>query len=477
MASNITRRSGADPAAKADGRSSGITVDPGPYEAVIIGHVKGPRSGQLKVYIPDWGGEKTDPDNQAVVSYASPFYGATYGTDSNVGSDSNPDAQLTSGQSYGMWMVPPDVGNKVLCTFAAGDKNRGYWFACIYDSLSHHMVPAMGRNVGGDFSTQKTLGPIPDDELTAALSTSSNAPVVEAFSGDPNSQTPDGITSTPRFVHEYQMRVLVNQGLDQDKIRGAISSSSLREAPSKVFGISTPGSSLTGGSQGVDPTVDSADLVVARKGGHTFVMDDGAADGTDQLIRLRTTGGHQILMNDTAHVLYIASSTGDQWLEFSPNGSINVYAKNGLNFRTEGVLNLQGDKAVLINSGGAVQINGDKAVSIESTGSVGVTGITGVSVKSDTTLSLSAVGKASLTADGMVSISSIASTSIFGGILKLNTGAPSPALPALPPKLKTLPDVSFNGTTWQYSPGALQTICTKAPAHEPWIDPSTGNRP
>jgi hypothetical protein len=110
-------------------------------------------------------------------------------------------------------------------------------------------------------------------------------------------------------------------------------------------------------------------------------------------------------------------------------------------------------------------------------GSISVNGITGVTVKSDTTLSLSALAKASLTTDGMLSLSGLATASLFGGILKLNTGGPSPALPSMPPKLKSLPDVTFNGTTWQYSPGALQSACSTVPAHEPWADPTTGARP
>ena len=57
MATNQIRRTGADPAAKADGKS-GVTIDAGPYEAVIMKYVEGTRSGQLMVYIPDLGGVK-----------------------------------------------------------------------------------------------------------------------------------------------------------------------------------------------------------------------------------------------------------------------------------------------------------------------------------------------------------------------------------------------------------------------------------
>jgi len=48
----------------------------------------------------------------------------------------------------------------------------------------------------------------------------------------------------------------------------------------------------------INKPVESSKL----RAGHTFVMDDGTLYGKDQLIRLRTSLGHQILMSDEAHV-------------------------------------------------------------------------------------------------------------------------------------------------------------------------------
>jgi hypothetical protein len=47
----------------------------------------------------------------------------------------------------------------------------------------------------------------------------------------------------------------------------------------------------------------------------------------------------------------------------------------------------------------------------------------------------------------------------------------------MPAKTNSLPDVTFNGNYWEFSPGAIQSVCMVVPAHEPWIDPSTGFRP
>ena len=53
-----------------------------------------------------------------------------------------------SQQTYGFWAVPPDVGNFVLITFVMGDPSRGYWFACIPNIQTLHMVPGLARPAG-----------------------------------------------------------------------------------------------------------------------------------------------------------------------------------------------------------------------------------------------------------------------------------------------------------------------------------------
>ena len=471
MSNSGIRRSGADPTATATSKG-GMTVDPGPYEAVVTKHVTGSRSGQLLVYIPDWGGLANDPNNQIMVSYASPFFGQTFGSDSQ---EQDPSSAMTSGQSYGFWFVPPDVGNKVLVTFAAGDRDRGYWFACIYDSTTHHMVPAIGRNIGG--SADSTVGP----DIAEYQTSDQSLPATEAYSGNGEYFAPDSIEDTPRYPHEFQSMNLITQGLDRDKVRGAISSSSLRESPSNCYGISTPGRSATstpqvGGTTALGASASQA--VVARKGGHTFVMDDGDEDGVDQLMRLRTSGGHQILMNDTEKVLYIASSTGNQWLEFSDDGSINIFGAAGINMRSKGPLNLHSDSQVSIHSGGAIALNGEMGVNITALTSISLQSLVSTSIATDGILSLSAIGLASVAAGGALNLSAIGAVKIdAAGIVSLNGLYPAPPKPVVPNMGNNLPDVTWGGKGWQFAPGAVNSICSKVPAHEPWIEPGTGKRP
>ena len=459
MASSQFRKVGNGLLAQADYKVSGMVSDAGPYEAIVVGHVEGSRMGQLLVRVPDWGGATSDVsqgDPDALpASYASPFFGTTYGTDSGE----SPDSPYTSGQSYGMWMVPPDIGNKVLITFIAGDISRCYWFACVYESTSHYMVPGIARGPldGG----KKYLNP--GDQLLSHLTADSVLPAVEYA---PDKDKAFDIDEDTRYAHPTQSMTLVKQGLDRDPIRGAISSSSMREAPSNVYGISTPGRKLTSGDQ----VPGSPNAVYARTGGHQFVMDDGDKDGNDQLVRLRTSGGHQILMNDKEHVLYIASDTGNQWMEFSPDGSINVYGAAGINMRSKGPINMHSDSIINMNAM-SIKLNGTQGVNIESLGTFSASAMISASVKTNGSLSLSAVGKASLAAGAKLDVSSLGDLNVVGTLLRLNSGKPTPPFPAIPGIPKGHNDTMYNGSYWAQVPVGVQSICTVVPAHEPWDRP------
>jgi hypothetical protein len=212
-------------------------------------------------------------------------------------------------------------------------------------------------------------------------------------------------------------------------------------------------------------------------------MDDGAlnadnvADGTDQLIRLRTSGGHQILMNDTQQVLYIASASGFQWLEFSSDGSINVYGKNGINVRTEGVMNLQGDAAIIMNSKGAIQMNADKGISITTAGSMAINAQIALSLNSTGMASLKAGGVCSVGAGGILNLGSAGITNISGSLTNLTGKAGVGGGIATSANYVNLADVTIDGNLWTFKDGVQKTICSVVPSHEPWIDPSTNKRP
>lgn len=457
----IDRRIGSKLPSTVDRDSTpGTRYDSGPYIGIVKQVHDSTRSGRLQVYIPEIGGP--DPDDSKhwrTVSYASPFGGTT-----------NPPPNLTNSygftkNTYGFWMVPPDVGSQVLVTFVMGDPSRGYWFACVSPDISTHMTPAVGS------VTQDQLDPnsvadmdkfIPGgykDRVVAG----NKFPVTEFNINNENAYS-GAVDKVPKPIHPFEFKKLVDQGLEGDAARGTISSSSQRETPSAVFGFSTPGKRITGETAGKN---DSDSVAYARLGGHTFVMDDGEESGQNQLIRLRTAGGHQILMNDSEGSIYISNMSGHSWFEMTASGQIFVYSSGGISMRTKGSLNFHADRNIAMNAGGSFILSAAKAFAAEAP----MVSLNGKSALSLSGIQTSIKGSAmmSVSGGGMTSIGASGAVKIGAAMVMINGGFPG--TPPLPPKdlpRQSLADAQFVSPGWQIQEGALSTICSVAPTHEPF---------
>lgn len=444
---------------------SSIRTDSGPYIGRVKNNLDPTRSGRLQVYIPDLvSGDEDNPENWRTVAYASPYLGYTNQPDTN-----KQNSFKKVRHSYGMWAVPPDVGNLVLCTFIAGDPNRGFWFACIPGQLGHHMLPGMAGSANVDSGT------IEDSKVKSNYN---NKPTVVAEFNENGEQVDwANFANAKKPIHEDQYRVLLNQGLDEDYVRGIISSSSSRESPSFVFGISTPGRPHKDPAD--DPNynekIKSGELkesdyaIASRKGGHVFVMDDGNFQGKDRLMRLRTAGGHQILMNDSENVLYIGNSTGSVWIELTGPGHLNIYTGNSVNVRAEQDINLHADRNVNINAGGDILMSAGKNLQTQSqTFNVDTTDTT--TIIGGGKLNLGSTGSVNINAGSVTNIVGSGGVNITGSLLKLNDGLSGTSNFSRPSPLKfnKLSDTGKQGDRWASIDGALQSIVPIAPTHEPW---------
>lgn len=350
----------------------GARVEPYPYIGIVKNNLDPTRSGRLQVWIPDLGGVEDEQSNWRTVSYSSPYMGYTTKQQKSTDPVDYNNTFESVSHSYGMWMVPPDIGVHVIVLFIAGDPLRGYWISCVNPNLSHHMIPGLA-------SSSNTTG-------------GGTAPVVEFNEKVTDYVTNPAFYNLPKPVHKIQAEILRVQGLSADNVRGTTSSSSQRETPSNVFGISTPGRPLNDPADDLnyikklnsDSLPEEYFKVTGRKGGHTFVMDDGAVLGQDQLVRLRTAKGHQLLMHDTANTLYIAHADGTSWVELTKGGEINIYAQNGFSVRTEGTMNLHSDADININAANDINIKAGNKIAMESARTTVLAGSLGVETGNDT---------------------------------------------------------------------------------------------
>jgi len=327
-----------------------IDNNSGPFLATVKETIDPARMGRLGVNIPALTNTKKPTLEQLTwCQYLPPFYGITPLAGVN-GTD--PYGYKSSQTSYGMWAIPPDIDTTVLVIFAKGDGGSptAFWMGCVQEPLMNQQIPGYGATTetampatGADFSQSKQ-----EVYGTNALP-----------AGEKNRKT----VETARFeqlkfpINERLADQLTRQGLIKDPVRGTTTSSARRESPSAVFGISTPGR-ISPDSNQPRINVDGSPVRVNRESGHSFVMDDGAANGTNQLTRLRTASGHQLLMHDTDGVVYIANGSGNAYIEMQKNGRIDLYSGvGGINMRTEGDFNLHSDSNVNIHAGQQIRIS------------------------------------------------------------------------------------------------------------------------
>jgi hypothetical protein len=464
---NIERSSGQPKSYKFD--RGGSPTEFGPFIGLVTNNVDPTRQGRLQVFIEQFAGpDPADKSLWRTVSYCPPFYGATpKGGSAGVGLYENGNQQ-----SYGFWFTPPDLGTLVLCFFAAGDPNQGYYVGCIPEQGINHMIPAIGSVTRDKAQLQSN-----NKSQASYYSNAQLLPVTEINNASTNTK----INENPKFfdqpkpVHNYVAAVLFQQGLIADPIRGSIGSSSQRESPSACYGMSTPGRPIFSNlnvDQGATKQLNSkspADVkVIARRGGHTFVMDDGNLEGNDSLVRIRTAKGHQITMSDDGNTFYITHANGQAWIELGQEGTLDVFSTNSVNVRTKGTINLHADqdinmyagKKINIKSVGGTAIQSDKDINLGSKSSLTLFATTQIGVKSNGILALK----------GKLGSMDTAGPLILKGLpINLN-GAPG--LPVTTPKgiTKTvMPDTEFNSSTgWNIKPSGLESIVTRAPTHEPW---------
>jgi hypothetical protein len=450
----------------------GSPTEFGPFIGRVTNNIDPTRQGRLQVYIEQFAGPNPeDPSLWRTVSYCPPFYGATpRGGSAGTGTylNGNP-------QSYGMWFTPPDIGVNVLCFFVEGDPNQGYYVGCIPEQGINHMIPAIG-------SVPRTQTQTENNNQSVYFANAPLLPVTEIN----NASTNTAINENPRFfdqpkpVHSYVAATLFQQGLINDPVRGTIGSSSQRESPSACYGMSTPGrpiyqSGLGAGTDGEANVVAQLQnlkpedvKVIGRRGGHTFVMDDGNLAGNDSLIRIRTSKGHQITMSDDGNCFYICHANGQSWVELGQEGTLDVFSTNSINLRSQGTINLHADEDINLYAGKKINIKSKEGSSIQSDGDLDVAckktltlfASTQIGVKSNGTLALK--GKlASLDATGPLALKGLPIS--LNGI---------PGLPITTPKgiTKTLmPETEFNSSTgWTVNATGLESIVTRAPTHEPY---------
>ena len=445
---------------------------PGPFLAKVVSHLDPNYMGSLEVQLLHEVGNDPGKEGQLhVVKYMSPFAGATsidYVTDDETDEASR---YNNTQKSYGWWAVPPDVGTTVVVFFIDGDPRYGYWMGCVQDDNVNFMTPGLAAtsfNIEGDEER------VPVAEY--------NKRVVDVGNSDS--------TKNRKAQHPFTA-ILSEQGLLKDDIRGITSSSARRETPSGVFGISTPGpiDKQEGAKKGKVGKAEHqiSGAFVSRLGGTTFVMDDGddkyvrktiASEGppeyasveqdeTDgdvtiphnELVRIRTRTGHQILFHNSEDLIYIGNARGTSWIELTSDGKIDIYAEDSISVHTKQDINFYADRDINFEAGRNINIKSAERYQTEvGTNFNLIIGENG-NITTAEDINIFTAGDNKFTAGGDTSIKSGGDHLETASQIHMN--GPQAATADVVEELPTFVNLDNEETV-------IDSIMLRIPSHEPW---------
>lgn len=97
-------------------------------------------------------------------------------------------------------------------------------------------------------------------------------------------------------------------------------------------------------------------------GFHGFSMDDRQQNCR---MRLRTTAGHQILLDDTNERIYIATAKGKNWIEIDQEGNIDMYTDNKVSIRAKKDINFTSDQTIRLYAKTGIHMFSDGEIRME----------------------------------------------------------------------------------------------------------------
>lgn len=447
----------------------GVTLDH-PVIGIVKDNIDPTRSGKIRVQIEGaTNNQSNNGDGWTTVQYLSTYFGMVKPTAGQSGTGDyvgNPSA-------YGQWQSPPDIGTQVLCIFANGDPSRGYYIGAVVDPEALQMIPAIGSSDNV----------VPNAGEAQGLAGATRLPVTSINTNNRAQADSTNYLDAPKPVHSYTASIMSQQGIIRDPIRGPISSSASREPVSRVgWGVATPGRPIMEGGYNDENLPDNLNSknqeqlkVTARRGGHSIVMDDGDIIGRDQLIRIRTALGHQIMMSDDGQTLMILHSNGQSYIELGKEGTVDIFSTNSFNVRTQGDINFHADQHINFHATENMNIQA-KNLHINTEEDFKMRAGQNLQLYSVENFTVRSLGAAAIKAGGQASFASSGMTFINGLKVNLNTGKSSVS----PKKVPIITLITQTDTLHDEqkgfiaAPGKLLTVTTRTPAHYPWSNAGQG---
>ena len=408
--------------------------------------------GRIRVACPAWGESVEAEDNHASIPwamYASPFAGVTSGITKGPNGESTDDLM-----AYGMWSIPK-VGASVIVSCIDGDPRMRIWLACLYNQHTPHTMPH-GRYVedGPTAHNDTRIDPL-HTNYQKAFDFSFDKPEAKTRALDYSVAAVDQGNLEAAEIDTPDAKGEIRQGYGESRID-----------PEREFPETT------------QKNYDSQVTSITTPGFHAFSMDDRPENCR---VRMRTTSGHQISMDDTNERIYIMTAQGKNWIQIDQNGEIDIYSEKTVSVRAKEDINLSSDKTVRIQGTEGIHFKSDGEIRMESGGDLHTTVGGKLQVKTGSDSLITSGGGFHVSASGDVNLG--------GSNINLDGASASNISAGTGVNLKGGSMVSVTGSAIQLNGPPAQAadspesaspepafVPSRNPSHEPWIrSTSKGN--
>lgn len=291
--------------------------------------------GRVRVVCPVLGETmRTSINDLPWAVYITPFGGTT-----EVGTRGPNNDTSTGPIAHGIWTGGPPVGSQVIVMFIDGDANLRVFFGAIYDQFRPHTMPH-GRFMYDDHPALEKA----DDRRPFGPYTS-NEKYIEPLNTNLRQAFPK---SEPNYEWRTRAADYTVSAIDVE----ALNYTSSRAQDDKGFSWDGWESRQGYEQSRTDPNfpglfgegnLDNMVYSWVTPGFHGFSMDDRQQNCR---MRIRTTAGHQIILDDTNERIYISTAKGKNWIDIDQEGNIDMYTDNKVNIRAKKDINFTSDETI-----------------------------------------------------------------------------------------------------------------------------------
>jgi hypothetical protein len=427
--------------------------------------------GRIKVICPNWGETINTPIDD--LPWAKRV--ALFGGQSFVGTR-GPGIQTTKGGvAYGLWAVPK-VGATAVVACLDNDPHSRVYLGTVDDIGSTHTMPH-GRwiydshPITDSISQAKPVGPLSSSEqLIQPLA--DNLKRAFNFTGQSNYEWRTRAADYSVTAVDVSMLSYTFSNVADDKnvtVDGWTSKQGYQQSRIDPTAQTT----LT------DKNYDSMVVALTSAGFHAISLDDRQENCR---IRLRTTAGHQIILDDTNERIYIATAQGNNWIELDQAGNIDLYASGNYSVHAAGDINMTSDQTIRmsgaqgvhIDSGADIRAQAIGDINVKTTANIRAHAAQSVFARADIDVNIAAGQNGYLTTGSTVNLSAGSNANITSSA-ELNLLASGSII-------ATGAEIDLNGPSTAAAAGQAAApneqpafVPSRAPQHEPWARTMTAS--